>query len=287
MHSHRANTNALLERWLFFPQHMGTNHWALLAVHLPSHHIHLLDSLIRSDHAEYLIRIRTLKEVLNKAWDMTSDTPPPIWQHTIRTDSPRQTNSVDRGVYMLAFCILLYTNNELRFSTNMARHWRSRMALLYAHWTPSSPYSTASAPTVTLHYPPTQTSSSPPQSSPPDKDIIAAPPPKPKPDSTTTPSSVKVVSTDTPKPIRASPSGRGDRGIGGGLGEKGGGKREVRKQPDKGRPHTRRTRTNAENSPVGTKRKRATPAAPVDAKEPQHRKHKKSRQVLMSAFIRK
>ena len=209
----RANTNALLERWLFFPQHMGIDHWALLAVHIPSRHIHLLDSLIRSDHAEYLNRIRTLKQVLNKAWNMTSDTPPPVWQHTIRTDSPRQTNSVDFGVYMLAFCIHLYTNNELRFSTNMARHWRSRIALFLAHWTPSSPNSTAFAPAVTPQYPPTQTSPSPPQSSPPDKDsIIATPPPKPKSDSTTTPSSAKAVSTDTPKPTRVEGKGRGEKG---------------------------------------------------------------------------
>ena len=105
----RTNTNALLEHWLFFPQHMGIDHWALLAVHLPSRHIHLLDSLMCSDHAEYLNRFRTLKEVLKIAWDMSFETPPPVWKHTIRTDSPRQTNSVDCGVYMLAFCILLYT----------------------------------------------------------------------------------------------------------------------------------------------------------------------------------
>ena len=177
---------------------------------------------------------------------------------------------------MLAFCILLYTNNELRFSTNMARPWRSRIALFLAHWPPSSPNSTAFAPAVTPQNPHTQTSPSPPQSSPSGKSsIIALPPPKPKPDSTTTHSPVKVVPTVTPKPIRTSPSGRGDRGIGGGLGEKGGGKRDVRKKPDKGRPHTRRKRTNVENSSVGKKRKRATPAAPVDAKEPTHRKHKK------------
>ena len=57
---------------------------------------------------------------------------------------------------------------------------------------------------------------------------------------------------------------------------KGGGKRGVRKKPDKGRPHTRRKRTNVENPPIGIKRKRATAVVPVDVKEPQHRKHKKS-----------
>ena len=189
---------------------------------------------------------------------------------------------------MLAFCILLYTNNELRFSTNMARQWRSRMALFLAHWTPSTTNSTALVPAVTPQTPSTQTSPSPPQRSTTGKcSVIATPISKPKPASITIPSPAKVVSTDTPKPMGASPSGRGDRGIGGGLGEKGGGKRDVRKKPDKGRPHTRRRRTNVENPSGGTKRKRATPTAPVDAKEPQHRKHKKSRQILMSAFLRK
>ena len=71
------------------------------------------------------------------------------------------------------------------------------------------------------------------------------------------------------------------------MGGKGGGKRGDKQKPDKGRPHTRRKRTNFENLSVGTKRKRATPAAPVDAKEPTHRKHKKHRQALVSAFLRK
>ena len=126
-HTRRENTNGLHEQWLFFPQHMGTNHWALIAIHPPSHHIHLLDSLLRTDHTEYNLRINIFKEVLNMAWFNTTDAPTPTWTHTIRTDSPRQSNTVDCGVYMLAFCILLYTNNELRFSTNMARHWRSRI----------------------------------------------------------------------------------------------------------------------------------------------------------------
>ena len=111
---------------------MGTNHWALIAIHPPSHHIYLLDSLLRSDHTEYNLRINIFKEVLNRAWAKTTDAPTPTWTHTIRTDS----NSVDCGVYMLAFCILLYTNSPIRFSTSQARHWRSRIALLMAHWTP-------------------------------------------------------------------------------------------------------------------------------------------------------
>ena len=171
----------------------------------------------------------------------------------------------------------------------MARHWRSRIALFLAHWTPSSPNSTAYAPSATPQYPPTQTSPPPSQSSPSDKSsIIVPPPPKPKPETTTTPSSVKVVSTDTPKSTKASPSGRGDRGIGGeGLRGWGGGKRKVREKPEKGRPNTWRKRTNVENPPEGIKRKRATAVVPVDVKEPQNRKHKKSRQALVSAFLRK
>ena len=138
-HTRRENSNGFLEQWLFFPQHMGTNHWALIAFHPPSHHIYLLDSLLRTDHTEYYLRLNTFKEVLNRAWGNVTDNPTPTWNHTIRTDSPRQANSVDCGVYMLAFCILLATNSPLRFSTGKARHWRSRIALLLAHWTPSPP----------------------------------------------------------------------------------------------------------------------------------------------------
>ena len=109
----------------------------------------------------------------------------------------------------------------------MARQWRSRIALLLAHWIPSSPNSTAFAPAITPQNPPTQTSPSPPQRSPSGKSsAIAPPPPKPKPDSHTTPSSVKVAPIDAPKPLRTSPSGSGDRGKGGGGGEREGGKGE-------------------------------------------------------------
>ena len=65
---------------------MGTNHWALIAFHPPSHHIYLLDSLPRTDHTEYHLRINIFKEVLNRAWGNVTDTSIPTWNRLPPTD---------------------------------------------------------------------------------------------------------------------------------------------------------------------------------------------------------
>ena len=70
--------------------------------------------------------------------------------------------------------------------------------------------------------------------------------------------------------------GRGVKG-------KGEGKKRVRQRPDSERP-VRRKKTELGRTPV-TKRKRTKTIDP-NVSEPPHRKHKKSRQQLMSTFLR-
>ena len=180
---------------------------------------------------------------------------------------------------MLAFCIFLYTNAPLRFSSTLARHWRSRIALLLAYWTPTST-SAAMVPLTRQENPPPQIGRLP----------AAHPSSKmnsPTDSQPTTTKPLPVTNTSLVKPtpqetqIRKGP--HLERGGGRGREE---GKRRVRRKPDKERPITWRKKTPAEQ-PCAVKRKRTQVVDPIDVSEQPHRKQKKFRQALiMSAFLR-
>ena len=204
------------------------------------------------------------------------DTPTPTWNYTIRTDSPRQANSVDCGVYMLAFCIILSTNSPLRFSVDKARHWRSRIGLLLAHWTPSPPPKPPHHTEIPLQLQDGQP-------------ILRVPP------QTTTPIPPKrtsnkqnqlvLLTAETALQERRVSSGEGEgkEGAGGRGRREGEGKKRARQRPDSKRP-VRRKKADYDREPATT-RKRTKPTDPK-VSEPPHRKQKKSRQILMSTFLR-
>ena len=85
---------------------MGTNHWALIAVHLPSHHMHFLDGSLKSDHAEYILRINYLSKCsVVRAWTMKSDRFPGTEMGTHnqgRLPPNKQTRSTVKHTWLLS-----------------------------------------------------------------------------------------------------------------------------------------------------------------------------------------
>ena len=177
---------------------------------------------------------------------------------------------------MLAFCIFLSTNSPLRFSADKARHWRSRIGLLLAHWTPFPPPKPPHHTEIPLQFQDGQPS-------------LRVPP------QTTTPIPPKRTSSTQnqlmlPTAVNAlqqrgvsSGEGEGKEGAGGRGRRAGEGKRRARQRPDSKRP-VRRKKANHDRETAQT-RKRTKPTDPK-VSEPPHRKQKKSRQILMSTFLR-
>lgn len=59
--------------WLLFPQHLRHNHWAMIAVELPTTKLHWLDSLASHDidHTEFKTRTNAITSLLITAWALT------------------------------------------------------------------------------------------------------------------------------------------------------------------------------------------------------------------------
>ena len=128
------------KNWILFPQHIRTNHWALLAINIPNRCIHWIDSMMVDDpdDTEFLERSSTFESLLNEAWVLTSGSQPPAWQKLCHREASQQPNTVDCAIYMLAYSILLCTNSPLTFSTWEATNWRSGIALLLHNHIPAN-----------------------------------------------------------------------------------------------------------------------------------------------------
>ena len=100
----RKRTNgatAFDHKWLLFPQRIRLNHWAIIAVEVPTSTMHWIDSLSSHDidQIEFHNRTDIITSVLITAWAMTYHGPSPKWETHFRKDTPQQQNQIDCGLY--------------------------------------------------------------------------------------------------------------------------------------------------------------------------------------------
>ena len=137
--ANRLTTQRNLERsilkhhWILMPQHIRTNHWALLAVEVQTQKMWWLDSLFARQNSlgEAKARAEKFGEVLTATWRiLRPEKRAPAWPLEIREEVAQQTNLVDCGVYMLAYCFLICVGSPLIFEPHEAHRWRSRICLV-------------------------------------------------------------------------------------------------------------------------------------------------------------
>ena len=119
--------------WILMPQHIRTNHWALLAVEMQTQKMWWLDSLYGRQNSldEAKVRAEKFREVLTATWRvLRPEQKVPLWPLVVREEVAQQNNLVDCGVYMLAYCFLICAGAPLTFEPHEAHRWRSRICLV-------------------------------------------------------------------------------------------------------------------------------------------------------------
>ena len=114
----KSGLTILEHQWILMPQHVRTNHWALLAVEVQTQKMWWLDSLFARQNSldEAKARAKKFREVLSEIWRILRPAQPaPSWPLELREEVAQQTNLVDCGVYMLAYCFLICVGSPLIF----------------------------------------------------------------------------------------------------------------------------------------------------------------------------
>ena len=117
---------------IFFPAHVGENHWSLIVCSPKEKNIIVIDSLKSITQKKQRVRyVKPVKEWLAYEWkrrygneDMKSND----IEWSVATGNPKQDNTNDCGVFVLVTADYLLDDLALTFSASDMNNWRIKIA---------------------------------------------------------------------------------------------------------------------------------------------------------------
>ncbi|MQM00477.1 hypothetical protein Taro_033221, partial [Colocasia esculenta] len=111
---------------IFSPMHVGTNHWALLVIHIKEKEFHMYDSLRNKDHRDIPQYVEKLKRYL-KGKHIDADK----WPLRYLDPCPQQGSGDDCGIFTCKYmkCLARRDIQDLPFSQDDMPYVRAKFAL--------------------------------------------------------------------------------------------------------------------------------------------------------------